>query len=177
MMRILTRLIGRRYFHSRVNNWSILKRGNVHLNHIISQMIKAVLPKYQKSGGMKSITWLNPSQPPICNGIHPPRNTVAAIEATMNMFIYSARKKKANLIPEYSVWKPAVSSDSASARSNGPTSSSTSGEVGMCWSISPVAATEISIRRCSRRPCSNWSFPFSPTGSTKTGETSSRRWT
>ena len=29
--------------------------------------------------------------------------TVAAIEATINIFIYSARKKNANLIPEYSV--------------------------------------------------------------------------
>ena len=31
-----------------------------------------------------------------------------------------AKKKKANFNPEYSVWKPAVSSDSASAKSNGP---------------------------------------------------------
>jgi len=38
----------------------------------------------------------------------------------MKKFTYSARKKKANLIPEYSVWKPAVNSDSASARSKGP---------------------------------------------------------
>ena len=40
---------------------------------------------------------------PTWNGIHPPRKTVAAIDATMNIFIYSARKKNANLIPEYSV--------------------------------------------------------------------------
>ena len=35
------------------------------------------------------------------------------------MLAYSARKKNANRIPEYSVWKPATSSCSASGRSNG----------------------------------------------------------
>ena len=35
------------------------------------------------------------------------------------MLVYSERKNMANFIPEYSVWKPAVSSDSASARSKG----------------------------------------------------------
>ena len=78
-----------------------------------------VFPKNQTNGGMKSITWLNPSKPPMCNGIQPPQKTVAAIAATMNMFMYSARKKNANLIPEYSVWKPETSSDSASGISKG----------------------------------------------------------
>ena len=95
--------MGKRYFHSRVNNWSILNRGKVHLNHIMIQMIKKVFPMYHTNGGMKSIMWLNPPQPPTWNGIHPPRKTVAAMEATINMFMYSARKKKANFIPEYSV--------------------------------------------------------------------------
>jgi hypothetical protein len=35
------------------------------------------------------------------------------------MLMYSARKKNANFIPEYSVWNPATSSFSASGRSNG----------------------------------------------------------
>ena len=35
------------------------------------------------------------------------------------MLAYSAMKNMANLKLEYSVWKPATSSDSASARSNG----------------------------------------------------------
>ena len=100
---MLTRLMGNKYFHSRVNNWSILSRGKVHLNNIISQIMKAVLPKYQINGGIQSMMLLKPVQPPIWNGIHPPRKTVAAMDATMNMFMYSARKKKANLIPEYSV--------------------------------------------------------------------------
>ena len=38
---------------------------------------------------------------------------------TIKIFTYSARKNNANLIPEYSVWNPAVNSDSASAISKG----------------------------------------------------------
>ncbi len=37
----------------------------------------------------------------------------------MIISVYSPRKKKANLTPEYSVLKPDTSSDSASGRSNG----------------------------------------------------------
>src|SRR4030042_2284868 len=107
-----TRFMGNRYFHSSVSSWSILNRGNVHLNHIIRKITKNVFKIYQINGGMKSITWLNPSQCPTWNGIHPPRNTVAAIDATMNIFIYSARKKNANLITEYSECSPHDNSDS-----------------------------------------------------------------
>src|SRR3954451_12313175 len=49
----------------------------------------------------------------------PPRNSVVASAATVVMLMYSARKNIANLIDEYSVWKPATSSLSASGRSNG----------------------------------------------------------
>ena len=35
------------------------------------------------------------------------------------MFMYSARKNTANVMPEYSTWKPATISDSPSATSNG----------------------------------------------------------
>ena len=35
------------------------------------------------------------------------------------MLMYSARKKSANFMAEYSVWYPATSSVSASGRSNG----------------------------------------------------------
>ena len=59
------------------------------------------------------------SNAPKWSGIQPPKNTVAPIAATINILINSAKKKNANFIPEYSVWKPAVSSDSASAKSNG----------------------------------------------------------
>src|SRR2546421_18292 len=49
----------------------------------------------------------------------PPRKSVAASIETVNILTYSAMKKSANLRAEYSVWKPATSSVSASGRSNG----------------------------------------------------------
>ena len=50
---------------------------------------------------------------------HPPRNNRHASPLTANMLAYSARKKTLQRNPLYSVWKPATSSLSASARSNG----------------------------------------------------------
>ncbi len=41
------------------------------------------------------------------------------IRPTMPMAAYSPKKKKAQRMPEYSVWKPPTSSDSASGRSKG----------------------------------------------------------
>src|SRR6476659_1329162 len=51
--------------------------------------------------------------------IHPPNHSVTAIDDTAIMAEYSARKNSDQRKPLYSVWKPAVSSDSASGRSNG----------------------------------------------------------
>ena len=50
---------------------------------------------------------------------HPPKNPVTATTLTTNMLAYSLKKKKAYLIPEYSVTKPATNSDSDSGKSNG----------------------------------------------------------
>src|SRR5258708_2064850 len=50
---------------------------------------------------------------------HPPNQRVTAIEDTAIMAEYSARKNSDQRKPLYSVWKPAVNSDSASARSKG----------------------------------------------------------
>src|SRR3984893_14165302 len=52
-------------------------------------------------------------------GSHPPKKTVTATHEMTIMAVYSPRKKKANLTPEYSVLNPDTSSDSASGRSNG----------------------------------------------------------
>src|ERR1700751_1213528 len=49
----------------------------------------------------------------------PPRNNVAASADTVVIFMYSARKNNAKFRDEYSVWKPATNSPSASGRSNG----------------------------------------------------------
>ena len=45
-------LIGNKYFHSKVSNWSIRKRGNVHLNHIITNIKKNVFPKNHTLDGI-----------------------------------------------------------------------------------------------------------------------------
>ncbi len=49
----------------------------------------------------------------------PPKNRIEHRVATRIMFAYSARKNSANVMPEYSTWKPATISDSPSATSNG----------------------------------------------------------
>src|SRR5580765_3431047 len=49
----------------------------------------------------------------------PPRNRTIATELIANTAAYSPRKNSAHFMLEYSVWKPATSSDSASGRSNG----------------------------------------------------------
>src|SRR5256714_6343945 len=49
----------------------------------------------------------------------PPKNSVTVSAETMKTLTYSAKKKKPNRIPEYSVAKPATISESASVRSNG----------------------------------------------------------
>src|SRR5450755_4900229 len=50
---------------------------------------------------------------------HPPSQSVTAIEETAIMAEYSAKKNKDQRKPLYSVWNPAVNSDSASGRSKG----------------------------------------------------------
>ncbi len=49
----------------------------------------------------------------------PPRKSTVPRQLTPKTLMYSARKKRPNRIPEYSVWYPAMISDSASGRSNG----------------------------------------------------------
>ena len=50
---------------------------------------------------------------------HPPKKSVVTMAHTVTTLAYSAMKKKENFIALYSVWYPAISSDSASGRSNG----------------------------------------------------------
>src|ERR1700729_4082374 len=49
----------------------------------------------------------------------PPKNMTVASDETVIMLTYSANMNNANFSDEYSVWKPATSSPSASGRSNG----------------------------------------------------------
>src|SRR5437588_9668410 len=50
---------------------------------------------------------------------HPPSHSVTAIDDTAIIAEYSARKNSDQRKPLYSVWKPAVNSDSASGKSKG----------------------------------------------------------
>src|SRR3954470_18659213 len=50
---------------------------------------------------------------------HPPSHSVTAMDETAIIAEYSARKNKDQRKPLYSVWNPAVSSDSASGKSKG----------------------------------------------------------
>src|SRR3974390_568007 len=102
----LAKARGMRIFQAKVMSWSKRTRGKVHLNHMIMKMTKYTLMKNQAMPGRKG-----PCQPP--------RKKTVAMAATMNMLVYSARKNKAKRMPEYSVWKPATSSLSASGRSKG----------------------------------------------------------
>ena len=49
----------------------------------------------------------------------PPKKSVVIMAHTVTTLAYSAMKKNENFIALYSVWYPAISSDSASGRSNG----------------------------------------------------------
>src|SRR5439155_969387 len=49
----------------------------------------------------------------------PPRKSVTAMHEMLSTFANSPRKKSPNFMLEYSVWKPATSSASASGRSKG----------------------------------------------------------
>src|SRR5579864_7534797 len=71
------------------------------------------------AGGQKcGIVIAGPCQPG--NGrSHPPSHSVTAIDETAIIAEYSARKNKDQRKPLYSVWNPAVNSDSASGKSNG----------------------------------------------------------
>ena len=94
-------------------SWSTRRRGNVHLNHIITKISEAIFPMNQN----------NPQAPESNNpgmGLrHPPRNPATAKPLTMSILAYSLKKKIAQRKPEYSVIQPATNSDSASGISKG----------------------------------------------------------
>src|SRR5262249_34913985 len=97
--------------------WSMRRRGSVQRTHIIRQIIKIVSSVKQPGAGRK----LGPSQPP--------KKITTPSPAEKKVLENSARKKNENRIPEYSVWKPLTSSDSASGRSNGDRFTSASAHV------------------------------------------------
>src|SRR5215213_2279973 len=95
-----------------------------------------------------------------CHGAgprHPPRNSVTAIDDTTTVLTYSPSMNIANAMPEYSVWNPATSSDSASERSNGGRFTSASAQIrkianagncGIAYQTAACASTIAEVRRC-----------------------------
>src|SRR3954468_19056759 len=76
------------------------------------------------------------------NGMsQPPKKSVAMRALAVTMFAYSAMKNIENFIALYSEWYPAISSDSASGRSNGKRLVSAKAEIRkMSQAIVQVAA-------------------------------------
>src|SRR5947209_8718342 len=109
--------------------WSMRKRGNVQRTHIITKtsvqplkMNTVTLMTLPSTTPMMPRSSVSPNSVVNSNGkpmLQPPRNMMQAMPLTANMLPYSAMKMTSQRKPEYSVWKPATSSLSASARSNG----------------------------------------------------------
>src|SRR3979409_1508406 len=74
---------------------------------------RKIFANSQRKGGTQSVTALSQG------ACQPPKN-ITTVSALMRiMFMYSARKNSAKLIPEYSTMCPATISDSPSTTSNG----------------------------------------------------------
>ena len=87
----LNKLIGNEYFHSNASNWSIRRRGNVHLNQMMTNdnaLLRGYKPYYRRDivhhGTLKRPI-------PGCSGIHPPKKSSVATPETMKRLRYSAR--------------------------------------------------------------------------------------
>ena len=59
----------------------------------------------------------------------PPKKSITAMAPRKKALRNWARKNMANVMPEYSMWKPAINSDSASSKSKGVCSASANAEM------------------------------------------------
>src|SRR2546422_5015855 len=74
---------------------------------------KKIFANNQRKGGTQFVTTLS-------QGACQPQKNITTVSALIRiMFMYSARKNSAKLIPEYSIMCPATISDSPSTTSNG----------------------------------------------------------
>lgn len=105
---------GKRFNQHNSINWSYLNRGRVALNHTKQKQNRQVFKPKIIDCKLMNESFTNSS------GIeYPPKNNIAVIQLNNTIELYSARKKKTNIIEECSVKNPATNSDSASCRSNG----------------------------------------------------------
>ena len=98
-------------FQQRDISWSIRSRGSVARIHMKTSTKKYVFSVNQRTPISGKTSTNGPC--------HAPNQSVVTIDDTTVISPYSARKKMAQRIPEYSVRNPATSSDSASGKSNG----------------------------------------------------------
>ena len=93
---IQIRVTGINTFQPRRMIWSYRYLGNVALNHKNKNATIDSLAKNQNKPGSQ-VNGGNSN-----GGFHPPRNKTTVNAEIISMFAYSARKKAANPIPEYS---------------------------------------------------------------------------
>ncbi len=98
-------------FHDTYISWSTLRRGRLHRIQSCTKTRKNAFRRNHTTPG----SGISPPNGPC----QPPRKSIVTRALMRNISAYSARKKKANFIPEYSVWYPATISDSASGISKG----------------------------------------------------------
>ena len=108
-------------FQHKFINWSTRKRGNVQRIHICTPTSVSDFSAIQKIPQAVPVVHVARCNGPILgNGVfHAPKNRITPIIDTRNIIEYSARNIKPKRSPEYSVWKPDTSSDSASGISKG----------------------------------------------------------
>src|SRR5258706_1215248 len=113
---IFTNASGKNTFHPSRISRSYFRRGMVHRTQTKTNSRKLTLIRNASAETAKP----NAVGGSLYQGTsHPPRKSVVMSADMVAIDMYSAMKKSANFIDEYSVWYPATSSASASAKSNG----------------------------------------------------------
>ena len=124
---MFTMLSGTRNFQAKFISRSTRIRGSVARTQNIRKMKNSTFPMNTPSRITSARRMLNGGaarrhvggERTNGSGSPPPRNSTVARQLIAKMLRYSPRKNRPNLMLEYSVWKPAMISDSASGRSNG----------------------------------------------------------
>src|SRR5205823_11107925 len=113
-------MVGRRTFQPSDISWSYRNRGTVHRTHMNRKRKNRIFARKITIDSSESQPLYGPTLSWPVNGTsQPPKNSVAISALDVTMLAYSAMKKRENFIALYSVWYPAISSDSASGRSKG----------------------------------------------------------
>src|SRR5260370_36294607 len=97
----------------------ILKKGSLGMRGLLKKNIPAKKRNVIPENKEKPRSQVGPVRKFGKGRSHPPSHSVTAMEETAIMAEYSARKNNDHRKPLYSVWNPAVSSDSASGKSKG----------------------------------------------------------